>query len=81
MKTTTKTVRGASTLESILRSNYGTSALECDWIAIEWAADRVADSAVLATEVKRVRAARQRVGMYCATPTFGTRLWDAWMAA
>lgn len=81
--TNSTTVRGAKTIESVLSTRYGTSALVCDAITIEWAADFVAKThgaAFAAKEWKRVNSRRRSLGKYTSIPQWGTALFAAYFA-
>lgn len=85
MNTTTNgtTVRGAKMIENVCAERYGVSALNCEALTIEWAAEHVAKThgvAVAAAEWKRVNARRYRLGLYTTIPQYGTALFAAYFS-
>jgi hypothetical protein len=68
-------------LENVVADVYDVNALNCDHIVIEWAADRLAETAgieVAAREWKRVNARRHKLGVYTTIPFLGNALYAAY---
>jgi hypothetical protein len=70
-------------LENVVADRYEVSALNCEALVIEWAAEHIAKThgvAVAAKEWKRVNARRYRLGLYTTIPQYGTALYAAYFA-
>ena len=75
-----KTTLNNKVLENLVANRYGVNALNCDAIAIEWAAGKLAEThgvEFAAKEWKRVNARRYKLGKYTTIPQYGTALFAA----
>jgi len=68
-------------LETVIASRYGVSALECDANTIEWAAAHFAQTAGVPAAAKawrRLNARRHKLGRYTRIPAWGTPFFAAY---
>ena len=62
------------TIETILKTRYGTSLDQAPTYAILWAAEQIKDTAEAKKELKKANRSRYVLGRACAYPEFGSRL-------
>lgn len=65
------------TLANILRYEYGVTILEADPTTILWACERIEDAAHALCELQNANNERSRLGVRCAYPEYGSRLFKA----
>lgn len=80
MKTTQSAL---AAIKSTLVTVYGTTLEQCDAIAVEWAADRLAAMYSVEFAAKAMRLAnarRHKLGLYTTIPAYGSQLRAAYFA-
>jgi hypothetical protein len=70
-------------LVSLLATRYGVGALEAPALAVQWAAEHLADTIGHVDAMaawRKLNAKRHRAGIYTSTPDYGSKLWGAFAA-